>query len=208
MTDERALRDTDRFRWMVVLALCIWPLAAQAQGTAGDRTPAAAPAETAAESREKGKEATLPEEKENRFAVGAIGSGFGVFGGETVKSSYGGGVFLEVALVPRQLSLELAARVLSTSGDVAVPIDLLVKKPFHVNRWFEPFIGLGPTVVPLIKKESTELEVGGAAVVGAYFWLTRHVGLTAIVHYNLVYNVSAKELEHELGGSGGVVFGF
>lgn len=152
------------------------------------------------------------EEVEHRIHVGITFVGLAAIGGEGVHGNLGGGVFLEVTLIPAWLEVELNVQGLASEGGAVMPIELLFKKPFHVRPWFHPFIGLGPTFVPAFLPQETQVRLGGggAAVAGAYFWLSRHVGIEVEANYNLLYEDRAEHagITHEVGGTTGLVLGY
>ncbi|MEL6184325.1 MAG: hypothetical protein AAFU79_06855 [Myxococcota bacterium] len=112
----------------------------------------------------------------------------------------GVGVFAETTLVHGWLELEGSLSLARVSGveEAAwvVPVDLLVKKPFH-SGLFCPYIAVGPTVAFefLDEHEGTETLVGGAVVVGAYIWLSDWAGIDLEVDYAAVANGG---VQHEL----------
>ncbi len=143
---------------------------------------------------------------ENHFATGLFGSAYLVVGSDkAVHGHYGGGVFFEAHVVPHYLAIEVGLQVLSASGALELPFDVLFKVPFHVKPWCEPFVGLGPTFVPAIHGGVTSWHFGVAFVGGAYWWLHPHVGLLTTLSYNIIANSGAQ---HEVGLQVGPVFGF
>ena len=124
----------------------------------------------------------------------------------TVIEHHGGaGIFAEFTLVPHWLELEIGFRALSAPHGASLPFDVLLKIPFHVNRWFHPYVGLGAVMAIAVGEHDTAVHFGGAAAVGAYFWIHRHVALLVELNYNLL---ESHGLLHEVGGNTGVVFGF
>ncbi len=57
------------------------------------------------------------------------------------------------------LELELNVALLSAPDGFHVPIDLLFKKPFHINRHFTPYIAVGPALEARL--EDTNSLTGG-----------------------------------------------
>jgi hypothetical protein len=103
------------------------------------------------------------------------------------------------------LELELGASVLTASGGVSVPVDLLVKKPFKLARWAELMIGIGPEVV-----QTTGIGkgtyFGGEAALDFMFWpWDPRAGLWVEPEYDLVFHDGASS---GLGATGGVLFGW
>jgi hypothetical protein len=152
-------------------------------------------------------------EHHNHYFVGANGMVLAAFSKEPTEVKFGGGAFFEFTVVPNWLEIEIGVHVLKAPEKLELPIDVLLKKPFHVNHWFHPYVGLGPTIVPEFvaanekegKAARTELDGGVAIVAGSYFWLHPHVGLSLEINNNILF---AHGIIDEFGGSGGVVFGW
>lgn len=145
-------------------------------------------------------------EHHHRFVVGANAMALGAISPERFVSALGAGAFFEVAAVPDWLEVELSAHYLRTMTDVdEIPVDILIKKPFHPLRWLNPYVGIGPTVVAELGPEEPEVLAGLAAVAGSYFWLTSNFGVSAELDYNLV---QGDELVQEVAGLSGMVVGF
>jgi hypothetical protein len=124
----------------------------------------------------------------------------------TYTSHLGGaGIFAEFTLVRRWLELEICFMALGSNHGAVLPFDILFKIPFHVNRWFHLFVGLGPAMAVAVEDGHTTVHFGGASVLGAYFWIHKHVGLLVEVRYNLLYEHGPL---HEVGGGAGVVVGW
>jgi hypothetical protein len=135
----------------------------------------------------------------NAIALGAIAHGHAI-------GEYGGGGFFEVVAIPGWLEFELGAHYLRTAEKTnVVPIDLLVKKPFHPLPWLNPYVGLGPTFIPAFGNGEKSFHAGLATEAGAYFWVSHRVGISAEINYNLV---SESGLVQEVAGLSGVVVGF
>ena len=132
----------------------------------------------------------------HRYFLGVLGTGLAVLADEGTSSHFGVGAFFEIEAIAGWLEFELSLRVLSAQTGVELPIELLIKKPFHVNHWFHPFLGIGPALVPAFLDEGNSVHGGGAAAVGAHFWITSDVALMAEFNYNLIYD---NGLVHELG---------
>ena len=147
-----------------------------------------------------------PAEHHHRFVVGANAMALGAISPEHFVSALGAGAFFEVVAVPDWLELELSAHYLRTMTAVdEVPVDVLIKKPFHPLRWLNPYVGVGPTVVAELGPEEPEVLAGLVAVAGSYFWLTSDFGLSAELDYNVV---KGDELVQEIAGLSGMVVGF
>lgn len=91
---------------------------------------------------------------------------------------FGGGPFYERELVPNMLEVEFAVLMCRGHGLTVVPIELILKKPFHPSEHLTTYIGVGPTF-DLIFKENGEQYVVPAliATAGGYLWVNSHFGL-------------------------------
>lgn len=125
---------------------------------------------------------------------------------ERTEALPGYGVSVVVPVIPHQLEIEGIFHSLFPEGGVEFPIDVLIRKPFRVAPRFEPYIGLGGTVVPFREEEESGVRFGVATAAGADFWIQRHVGFFAEFNYNLLFPPE-EELRHEIGGVAGVVLG-
>jgi hypothetical protein len=151
------------------------------------------------------------------FTTGAVST--------KLKGLYGGGGFIKLYLDKKSYwAIEVAARAMSNSKDdsIYVPIDLLFQRVFKVNSHFKPFIGLGPSFVPVLKsdkitgKAKTAFEAGGALDLGAYWPIGKSgFSILTILHYNLLWDVTNFEAEadgdrfvHEFGASLGAAYTF
>lgn len=151
-------------------------------------------------------------EHENHFFAGVNGVALGVFKSEKTKFAGGAGGFFEFTAIEHWLEIEAAVHYVNAGGLHEVPIDVLLKMPFHVNKWFHPYVGLGGVVVPVIAPDTgtgtsgVAVEGGIASVVGSYFWFSKHVGWSLDINYNLLFG--AEGLTNEVGGTTGIVFGW
>ncbi len=141
----------------------------------------------------------------HRFLVGAKGAGAWAKGEHTDTGLFGGGVFAEVSLVHGWLEVELGAKLLtSKAGGFHVPVDLLVKKPFHADR-ATVFLGIGPALNIVSHHHETHAYFGIAGVIGVYLWVKDPFGLVFEITEAVVFE---EHVTNELGGTAGVVFGF
>lgn len=172
---------------------------------------------------EKAEAESEENEKISRFHVGVHGSVRGSFSGGESEAFYGGGAFLTYVAIHKWLEIELVVDLIAGSHEiedsgvklqastVRLPIDLLLKKPFHISKHFHPFVGIGPTLVyehetfsggaPSAQRWSG----GGTAVAGVDIWISRHAGLVLEAAYSLL---AANGIEHEVGGSLGALIEF
>ncbi|MEZ4241766.1 MAG: hypothetical protein R3F59_37580 [Myxococcota bacterium] len=111
-------------------------------------------------------------------AVGAM-----AFEAEGQEMLAGGGLAIEGSL-GHHLAVEVAVSGTAGREVVEVPFEMLLVRPFHVGRAFEPYIGIGPTLILRSAREEaartaddTEARLGGVAVLGAHVWASEHWGL-------------------------------
>jgi hypothetical protein len=149
-------------------------------------------------------------EHHNHFFAGVNAVALGVIKPEAAKFAVGAGGFFEFTVVPNWLEIEVAFHYVNAGGLHELPFDVLLKKPFHVNKWFHPYVGLGGLVVPVFASEAgttaVKVEGGLASVVGSYFWFSKHVGWSVDINYNLLFGDGG--VTHEMGATSGVVFGW
>ena len=182
------------------------PGGAAAKGGAPEAAPTAE--HDAAPSGEQGEHAAHGEHGQHahrEFFLGAHFAALGSFKGDEKESHLGLGGFFEVSAIHGWLEIEFGLRMLSGKDGVEIPLDLVFKKPFHLNSWIHPYVGLGPTVLLTPGSSESAAHIGLATAVGSYFWLTRHTGLTAELNYNLISDGGAV---HEVGGAAGFVLGY
>jgi hypothetical protein len=133
-----------------------------------------------------------------------------------LSTHWGGGAFIEYAVLPHLLEVELSVAALE-SHDVVVPIDLLLKYPFFHSDALVAFVGAGPLVSILISGEhndghghitegGTETSFGFATVLGVYWWFQPAIGVLAQASYNGVWE--HDEYVSEVGGALGIAFRF
>lgn len=138
----------------------------------------------------------------HHFVLGAKGSYLAGFSDGQVHHFGGGGLFLELSVVPHWLELEYGIRVMTDGHAVAFPMDLLLKMPFVVSDVVHPFVGLGPTLVP-VANGGINTHVGGVVSAGTYLWAWTWGGFVVEANYNLI---AEAHLVHEVGGNGGFAF--
>lgn len=111
----------------------------------------------------------------------------------------GGALALEATLFPF-LEAELELGLLSMHGDLTLPIELFAKVPFHLGLW-EPFVGLGPTLVTNLGAHPG-FHAGVASCAGTRYWLGKHFGLSAQLKYSVLFDKASAIQE------AGATFGF
>jgi hypothetical protein len=116
----------------------------------------------------------------------------------------GTNVMLEWDAIENWLELEVSASVLTADKGIALPIDLLVKKPFRVARWFELMVGIGPEVIQ-VTGVNRGLYFGGQVALDFMFWPSRRFGLWVEPSYELIFQ---RGISHGLASTGGLLIGF
>ena len=96
------------------------------------------------------------------------------------------------------LEFEIGASILTADGGVAVPIDLLVKKPFTLTRWAEVMVGISPEVVQVTGADKGTY-FGAELALDFMFWpWGRHVGVWVEPEYDLVFHGRATRRDRHL----------
>ncbi len=140
----------------------------------------------------------------HHHVVGLKGSYLAGFSHGEVHHLGGGGFFLETSVISGWLELELGVRGLANAHDLAFPIDVLLKLPFHASDAVHPFIGAGPTIVLGFEEGTgTSFHAGGAFTLGSYFWPWSWGGFVVEGNYNLI---SHDGLVHEVGPNVGFAY--
>ena len=153
-----------------------------------------------------GDEENCPLMRKNVLGAKVIGIASIPFGEpQNVEPQAGIGLLYERTLVPMQLQSEFSAHVVSTPLGLHVPIDLLLKKPFHVSHRFEPFLGLGGVVTFALGRERFA-AAGAIGSAGLFFWLRESFGLLLEADYAIVREPS--EWRQEIEGTTGPVWRF
>lgn len=144
------------------------------------------------------------ENNEHTFIVGVGGAGEV----ELADGSFhpGANVMLEWDAIESWLELEIGASFLAAEGGLEVPVDLLVKKPFHLAWWSELMIGVGPEVVAVSTPSTKATYVGAEVALDFMFWpWTRRIGLWVEPEYDAVFH---DGVSHGIGSTGGLLVGW
>lgn len=153
-----------------------------------------------------GDEENCPLMRNNVLGVKLVGIGSVPFGEpDEIEPQYGVGLLYERTLVEMHLQAEVSAHLVSTPLGPHVPIDLVLKKPFHVSHRFEPYLGLGAVVTLALGRERF-VAPGAIGSAGLFFWLRENFGLMVEGDYAIV-----REPAHwrqEIEGTTGPVWRF
>lgn len=129
------------------------------------------------------------------------------------EGGIGFGAFFEETVVEGWLDLETSVVVEWIDGRICAPLEVVVKKPFHIDDYLTPFVGLGPSVTVFESYvdhedghyQSTIARVGLTFVMGSYVWPSDHWGFDVEVDYNLMLTHGVR---HELTVALGPVYRF
>lgn len=117
---------------------------------------------------------------------------------EGPATGFGVSIFYERELVPRWLEVELNVGLIDGAAGLQVPIDLLLKKPFHLGRRLTPYIGIGPSIELFPRGDRSPLP-GVTGGVGLYLWLSRDFGLDLELDYTAHFLSPGIEHVNTLG---------
>jgi len=121
---------------------------------------------------------------------------------------FGPGLDVELTIWPEAgLELELAAAFLLSEELHAVPMELLLKKAFHVDPRTDLFVAAGGVLSYVNREEGESVLLKGAIfTVGGYLWHSTQFGLVVELAYAL-YFLEAR-IEHDVEGAVGVAYRF
>lgn len=134
-------------------------------------------------------------------AKGALSLEWPLEGAEAQSTPRVGGgamAYAELSLVPGWLELELGVAAIATEGELALTLEPLAKKNFHVDERIDLYLGVGVVGGVLILPERTVPIAGGLLALGAYLWLSPTIGIDADLTLQLVH-AGAPRLELTLG---------
>jgi hypothetical protein len=106
------------------------------------------------------------------------------------KGNIGGGisVYYERNLIAGWLEIEPAIAAFWVEDETVVPIEVLLKKPFHANHVVNPYAGLGPELALLFTPHGNRARFGLKFVGGSYFWFREGPwGLDVEIAYVLLF---------------------
>jgi hypothetical protein len=147
----------------------------------------------------KGQKHVAGEKYHRHYVMGTLGAyEYGI--AEHEEAHLGGwGLFFELGLVPH-LELEFLVKMMGGKEFMVVPIDILLKVPFHPIPEVHPFIGFGPSM-SFVFNGGVKEHYGGVVVVGSHFWASKGFGFLAEASYTLAYG---HGLVHAIGGAVGM----
>jgi len=129
--------------------------------------------------------------------TGAEGDAHG-HGAEGPVTNFGVSIFYERELVPKWLEVELNVGLIDGAAGMQIPIDILLKKPFHLSRRLTPYIGLGPSIELFARGDRPPLP-GVTGGIGVYLWLSRDFGLDLEIDYTAHFLSPGLEHVNTLG---------
>ena len=145
-------------------------------------------------------------EEEMNWVFGVKGVQLNTFSNHGENASGAGvGVLIERSVIPRWLEIELSTSTVFIDDHTIIPMDLLLKKPFHFTENFSPYLAVGPTIAFNVTKKKTEIGIGAAFIVGTYIWFSQYIGLDVEVDYAIL---EENGLVHELTFAAGPLLRF
>jgi hypothetical protein len=138
-------------------------------------------------------------------AVGVMGVYAAGFHHDDVIHHGGVGLFYKILAVPDWLLVEVAAKSVFSEHGTHVPLELSVRKPFHIGEHLHLAPGIGPLFILTFHDEEVETAFGIGGGLGVSYWLTSWGGVKMELGYELHFG---EELSHELVTAAGVVFGW
>ncbi len=96
---------------------------------------------------------------------------------------FGPGALFEVPVLHGLLEVEVAAAVLFGAHATEVPVDVVLKVPYHFSQLVDVFVGAGPMVA---WSSHGTVGYGGIVTAGGYLWTHGDVGLLMEVDYTVV----------------------
>lgn len=117
----------------------------------------------------------------------------------------GAGVFVEAAIIPQRLELELSARYMTDGHTVSYPVELVAKLPIFSTGTLQPFIEGGPAIAVVMTGTHREIAYGAVGAAGAYWWVDSNWGLLFEGGYG---HLSEAGGSHELFANTGLAYGW
>lgn len=145
----------------------------------------------------------MPHEWENLVGLKFIG--LAGFAEGDVDYSLGFGVLIEHTLIERWLEIELSSNIFVGPEGPVLPVDVFLKKPFHLGRVVDPFIGLGP-VFALVWSDNPYVAPGFGLTGGSNFWFRERLGF--LVELDYVVSIEREYAVQELEVSFGPLYRF
>lgn len=124
---------------------------------------------------------------------------------QDVEPQAGIGLLYERTLVAMRLAAEFSVHVVSTPLGPHLPVDFLLKKPFHISHRFEPYLGLGGVVSIALGRERF-VAAGAIGSAGLYFWFREGFGLLLEADYAVLREPG--QWRQEIEGTTGPVIRF
>ena len=116
--------------------------------------------------------------------------------GSSALNGFGAAGFGEATLMHDQLALELDFVITTPGDEISWAAEPLVKLPFHVGHWFEPYIAAGPVFLHVKDGHGERFWLGGAQLVaGAYAWMADALGLDIDVSLGAAHGPEMSMME-------------
>jgi len=119
---------------------------------------------------------------------------------------WGAGIFYEREVIQDWLEIELNVPVIGDRDHVILPLDIVLKIPWHASPYVTPYVGVGPGLDVIFHEGETEVFGAIASVVGLYVWFDMVFGVDIEFSYSIVFEEG--HIVHELIPSLGPVVHF
>ncbi|MEX1367940.1 MAG: hypothetical protein AB1Z98_32725 [Nannocystaceae bacterium] len=157
---------------VVLLAAVSWPAVASARVLHEDEVPMDHPGR---------RHAMHPNLMGSKLGYVSLFAPSAEGGYEHVPLGYAG-LFYERSIVHEWLEIELTVAAAAGTEELALPVDLYFKKPFHPSSRFTLYVGAGPHLDLLVRPER-RLLVGACVTAGTYIWFSERWGMDVDLDY-------------------------
>lgn len=96
-------------------------------------------------------------------------------------------LFYERSVIHNWLEIELTVGAAAGAEELAMPVDLYFKKPFHPSPRVTPYIGAGPHIDVVFRPERLFLA-GACVTLGSYIWFSKRWGMDIDLDYAVAAN--------------------
>lgn len=96
-------------------------------------------------------------------------------------------LFYERSVIHNWLEIELTVGTAAGAEELAMPVDLYFKKPFHPSSRVTPYFGAGPHLDVVFRPERLVL-MGACVTAGAYIWFSERWGMDIDLDYAIAAN--------------------
>lgn len=98
------------------------------------------------------------------------------------------GLFYERSVIHNWLEIELTVAGAFGARELAMPVDLYFKKPFHPAPWITPYFGGGPHLDVIFQPDGPLVLGGACLTLGFYAWFSERWGIDFDIDYAVAAN--------------------